>query len=434
MKPITMIVGGGIAGIFSALLHAKKGANVTLIEQNEDLGGLFKSKEKFAEKVYYDYGTHFLRETGIDEVDDLLFSNLEYKTFDYLKTGSFYNKLYSKNGFLSDDTLVNRDQLFQDLKKKRNDNSNNLEEQLIYLFGEMYSKELLIPIIEKFFFTEVKNLAKDSHLLFGLSRIVAGSSIETNLLKEQKKYDQVLAFHSYKEGLSSSKSLYPKSKGVGAWIDSLKQELLRENVNIITKADIQNIEIESRLIKKMTINNEVFLIDKLIWTVPPFILLGKLNIKTNDKPPKRLTSYIFHYLVDKKYLTDLYYIHCYDTKLKSFRITLYDNYSKGIEDKYRISVEVLTEKESKNIPSFQDEIFSELITMNIIPKNTSVINQDFDYYPNGFPVLTESFNQVSKKQIKQLINNFDNIEIYGKSKGKCWFMNDIILDIYNSTV
>ena len=42
MKNI-VIVGGGIAGLLSALMYAKSGAKVSLIENSNEIGGLLRS-------------------------------------------------------------------------------------------------------------------------------------------------------------------------------------------------------------------------------------------------------------------------------------------------------------------------------------------------------------------------------------------------------
>ena len=163
-----------------------------------------------------------------------------------------------------------------------------------------------------------------------------------------------------------------------------------------------------------------------------WVLLQKLGIQLKAKPPKRLTSCIFHYLVDKKYLTDLFYFQCFDPSLKTFRVTLYDNYSEGISNKYRITVEVLSENVPNKIDELQTEIFDELIKMNVLPTDVKVLNKSYNMYPNGFPVLTNEFIKASKDQVNAIKTNFTNVEVFGKSNGKAWFMYDIINDIYKS--
>jgi protoporphyrinogen oxidase len=68
----TIVVGGGISGILSALLLAKTHSNVVLIERETKIGGLLSSVTSPAGDSF-DYGTHYLIDTGIEEIDSLLF-------------------------------------------------------------------------------------------------------------------------------------------------------------------------------------------------------------------------------------------------------------------------------------------------------------------------------------------------------------------------
>ena len=431
MENNIVIIGGGIAGIYSALLYSEKGFKVTLVEKEKELGGLLRSQELFEEGLFYDFGTHFLGESGNPQIDEQLFKGLEVDSFDYLKAGTFYKGLYEKNGFLSDENIENSQEYLNALINcKAQKPYNNLKEQLEGSFGEGYATHVLSPIVKKFFFTNPIDLIEDCHALFGLSRIIAGSSEETIELKKQNRFDALLAYHCYKEGTSLRKSIYPKEGGVGAWINAMEQELIKRSVAIVTDAEVGEITSKNSKITSVEINNTTLPLAKLIWTIPPFFLLSKLGIKLSLSPPKRLTSSIFHFLVDKNYLTDLYYFQCYDTELKSFRVTLYDNYSKGKEGKYRVSVEVLLEAPPEKIEVLQKEIFDELIQMSIFPKGVQVIDSAHNIYPNGFPVLTKDFISSSLIQYNEVMDNYSNVEIYGKGNGKTWFMNDIVNDIY----
>lgn len=432
-KDKIVVIGGGIAGIFSALLYSSKGYKVTLVEKEATIGGLLRSQELFEKGLMFDYGTHLLSTTNNKEIDNLLFDSFEVDEFEYLKIGSFYKSLYQENGFLSDKKILKKEEYFNLLKtSKVKESYQNLKEQLIALFGLGYAENVLFPIIEKFFFTNPELLVENSHALFGLSRIIVANSEETKKLKKQKRFDDVLAFHSYKEGFSTRKSMYPKVGGVGNWIAFMKKKMLALGVEIITNANIEEIKSADGLIESIGINNKEYILDKLIWTIPPFIFLNKVGIHLKSKPPKRLTSCIFHYLVDEKYLTNVFYFQCFDPSFKAFRVTLYDNYSKGIENKYRISVEVLLENNPTDVEELQAEVFEELIKMTVLPENTNILNQDFNIYPNGFPVLTNDFIEASKQQVEAVKSNFKNVEVFGKSNGKTWFMNDIINDIYKS--
>ena len=432
MKENIVVVGGGIAGIFSALLYSNKGFKVTLLEKENEIGGLLRSQKLFDEELPFDYGTHFLRQTGNKEIDSLLFKNLDVTLYDYIKAGSFYKELYDKNGFLSDKKIEDKEEALSALKlKEPRKEYFNLAEQLKAEFGIEYAK-ILSKIVTKYFFEDPIELIQNSHELFGLGRIVVGTNEETQELKKNPKFDNVIAFHSYKDGISSLKSMYPTQNGAGSWIEAMEQALIENDVKIIKGANLGQVVKRDGKIESIQFNDEIHQLDKLVWTIPPFILLKKLGIKLETEPPSLLTSCIFHYLVDEKYLTDLYYFQCFDPDLKSFRITLYDNYSSGVKDKYRISVEVLLKDYDVDVGQLSGEIFQELVAMKVISSNAKKLNEAYNIYPNGFPVLNHSFMAKSEKQYKTLKESYKNIELFGKAKGNLWFMNDIILDIYNS--
>ena len=69
-----VVVGSGIAGITAAYFEAKRGNSVTLIDSDNRAGGLLKSD--FIIGRYFDYGTHIYTETGVEELDEFLFSDL----------------------------------------------------------------------------------------------------------------------------------------------------------------------------------------------------------------------------------------------------------------------------------------------------------------------------------------------------------------------
>ena len=75
MKQQIVIIGGGIAGIVSALTAAKFGFNVILIEQQKMLGGLLRSF-KTQSGYIFDHGTHLLNATSNSELNNIVFERL----------------------------------------------------------------------------------------------------------------------------------------------------------------------------------------------------------------------------------------------------------------------------------------------------------------------------------------------------------------------
>ena len=143
-----VVVGGGIAGICTALFLAKKGEEVVIIEKKgSSLGGLLRSIHPFNDEYHFDFGTHFLAQTGDETLDKLLYGNLEVREFDYLKVGSFYKEIFEGNGFVTDFHLSNREIYFDQINLNYiHKNFNNLNKQLINSYGLGYTENLFDPI------------------------------------------------------------------------------------------------------------------------------------------------------------------------------------------------------------------------------------------------------------------------------------------------
>jgi len=430
-----IIVGGGIAGMVSAYCLANKGYNVVLAEAAPKLGGLLTSK--LINGNYYDHGTHFLRETGIEQLDQFLFEGLEADMLPYVKSGTYYQKLFEENGFLSDFSLPEK-QRKQYLKQLIDVSStalpekfDNLEQQLIALFGKGYYDNLLKSIVKKLFFEDAVNLAPDAHYLFGLARLIVASKEQTKELKQNVRLDNVLAFHSFIEGISKLKSLYPKSGGAGAWIDLLEKKLADKGVVIVKNAKIDFVT-DNLYIKDTIINENHYETDRLYWTVPPVFLYDKLGLsKPVASQPKRLTSIVVDLEYTGEYNTHLYYLQNYDPDLKSFRITLYDNYNKTVSQVKRITVEFLDNSEQADSEQYKNIAKKELLLMNIVDDKNALNAVNVSIIKGGFPIPTPQFRKDSELLIAGL-SQVKNLTLFGKASGKAWFMNEVIAEVYTT--
>ena len=148
-----------------------------------------------------------------------------------------------------------------------------MNDQLINKFGEGYTRDLFDPILMKFFGYKSKDLKIDAHRLFGLSRIISSNKQKVEKLKSSSKvHDEVLAYHSYRQGTSSLKPIYPKNGGSGSWINYLVNKLNQKNVIIKVNSSVKNINKSNENLHSIKINDNEFLIENLYWTAPSIFL------------------------------------------------------------------------------------------------------------------------------------------------------------------
>ena len=432
-----VVVGGGVAGITAALLLRQQGYQVTLIERAHELGGLLRSVYPFGAEYPFDFGTHLGRETGISELDALLYDGLDAPRLPSTLAGSFHGKLFEGNAFLSDEGLSEKlrfSGLDALVKRQPSEGYDNLHSQLVGQFGSVYADQLFVPIIRKHFGCEASDLAPDAHRLFGLARLIAGTPEQTLELKKTAQHDEVLAYHSHLDLISPQRSLYPNQGGMGTWVKHLHDKLTSQGVEVLTECSIIGIECQHRSITTIQTDQGDRIVDRLVWCAPLFALVKAMNLPLPQTgPPQRLTTTLQHLLVDADYGTELYYLHCYEPTMKTFRVTLYDNFSPSTQSKKRLTVEhLLTAQQFAELDENElaQETDNELVRMGIIAHTDAVTDRHLAVYPNGFPIPTPSFVQANDQLLETARSATDNVTLLGKNIGKIWFMNEVLVDAY----
>lgn len=433
MKNI-VVVGGGIVGIVSSILLRSKGHNVILIEQSGVLGGLLNSKI-YGNNCVFDYGTHVPRETGITEIDQILYSDLDpsyFNEFTYLKVGNFFGgELNNSSQFINTlnlgkeifnkgfSELVNTQPIVDELL--------TAEEYLTSFFGETFTKHIFEPLLKKFYGEDLANLQSHAHLLLGLNRLICGNKFTSDTLKNIPFFDEKLAFSSYLQGISPFKSYYPKQNGIGDWTDLLVDKVKRENIQVHTHSSIEKFVCHDGLVERIILENGTTIdCNHLIWTASPISLIKACGIEKTEFPMKHRSVKLVNICFDKPFLVENHYIYCHDHNLKTYRITFYPNLKKNHNDQYKLNnctIELIGNySELENVST--EEICSELKTMGIISEGTDIIFEDSFIIRNGFPVLTNTLgNQI--KNIETLIqSSLINVITLGKMSGKSFFMEE----------
>lgn len=452
-----VIIGGGISGLTAAYLFVNSGEyEVHIVEKSNQLGGLLKSFD-YGEYGRFDYGAHNILETGIKELDDFYYNLLPEEKWQTTTTvngqrraltGLMYNQKLQKNSpfidLLEDEKLSKYiGDFFQNLNQNKGEFVDLYKQDAysysLYLFGLKITDEIIVPAIEKLYGQHPREL--NTMVLF-LTQFTRIGLFEENVMNELVHTENIgrrLSFTNQlnlpSEYLTNFKSWYPKEYGIYRVIDAIEKKLIDKGVIFHKNAIVTKVEKNNKIIEKIFINEDEYLVDELICSVGQYPLGLLLDIDMDsysfDTPPKTI---ITNMLMDKPLTCgELSFIYSYDEGSKVFRIDNYGNYCDGAkkDGEYRISIESLEfGKIDKN--KLQKKLISELIEYKIMSSDTNISFKKTEILENGFPLLTQNnvgiTNDIRDKINKLQIQNLTNIGIL--SDEGLFFENDVIKNAY----
>lgn len=429
MKDYAVVIGGGLAGVISSKILIKKGYNVKLIESSNNLGGLMSSIK--VGNYYFDHGPHKLQELKNININKDLFKNFKKfcNFYKFLPQEHFFNnKWYRQSSFLNIKNF-NKNQykklFFEFLKnKKKFVNFKNERERCENLYGKYFTTTVIEPILKKY--TNKKLIKLEPYLKekFNLSRFIIANKKITNILKKNSNYDNIIAFNSYKKGISGRLNYYPKKKGISEIINFFTKEKLSKKLQIFLNEKIIKIVAKNNKIKKIICNNNSFDNPKIvIWagTLESLNNLIKKVERKNNKKQYSICWSFFHYLSKTKLSNKCFYSYVYEKNGPIYRITHYDNFQKkNKKNLNRITVETILPKNIKaNL--LNKKILEQLKKINLI-KNKDSLKLVKNY---SMPFKINKSNNIVPKQFKKI----SNLYFVGSSVNK-FGKEEIIEDVY----
>lgn len=437
------VIGSGVAGIYSALYLSNKGHQVTLIESAKEMGGLLRSVPG-ENGQNFDCGSHFLRDTGVEEIDQELFYPLSqegWSRLSYLKIGTYFNGVYyDKSPFINTHALPKH--LYEkglvemmSLPPHDGEGHSSCFSYLTSRFGETFTNHLFRPAIEKFMFEKIENLAPRAGDFFDLVRLLTLDPVVSREIKKAPWFDDRIGFHFSYEGLAGLNNYYPATGGIGQFIDEQVRKLQERGVTLLTQTQIQSVETKGQKITKIKSEKGEWDVEALVWTVPinAFNKLVKGPTLPAPKGLKILTSVLLDYTFDKPFDTDVYYSVCYDPSFKSFRIFYSPNTNSkwDYKDQYSTCVEVIVPYDKIEEVDL-NQVEQELKTMRFVPANAKCTYARKRVEGAGFPQFTNAFVKAKEELLNASSEAFNNVLFVGKSSRKAFFMNSVLIETHNA--
>lgn len=352
-----IVVGAGINGYILAILLAKKGYKVTILESGNVTGGQFRGIQ--VDDKVFDHGLYIPQLTSHQEIDDILLENnpvikrtLQKKDV----AGTIYNgKLNCDSLFMDlrgDKTLSSN--VFYNIAEKYGLDglqTNSTNEYFKERFGIEAFHKVYSQLLQNVLFQKTDDFDVAALKIFHLTRVILFDGEVSVRLKNDQYFDQFIAFPEQMNIpdqfiKDKTASVYPEKYGLHNLIASLEDQLNKLDVNIVLGAKItkltsagNNASSISYLINEQEITNEF---EHIVWCANTYALDGLFNLNTNiSNSMDQLISQQVSYCItkEKPKVRNLYWLWDYDHN-PVMRMSFPHNYSDlPLDDRYLIVIE-----------------------------------------------------------------------------------------------
>ena len=457
-----LFVGGGIAGLFGALMLSERDSRtrIVLVERESEVGGLLRAFD-YGEHGRFDYGMHNVYDTGLTGLDERIAGLLPDAEWQISKGNArdvagifFRGRLQTNSPYIDLRTLPAT--LRQECVTGFLDAASNLAPEPAVAtsaadvarakYGAAIAENLIRPVLQKLYRRDPEDLDPLALRLTALGRVVMFSEPLTLELMRSAYLRGRVAYPEQRrlpaEFVPSLRTYYPKNYGIHHVIDALKARLARRNVAIMTGAQVVTIDRDDRRVTGATIERKgertiLEGITDLYWSAGPQFLAplvaGKLPPVTFERGARTV---VVNMLLDRQPAMDgLYYFYCYEPGFDTFRLTNFTAYCDGAPRNglFPVSLEFLT-YEQKDRPALEAQARSEAERFGILSRGATIKFCRAETLASGFP-LPSVTNMKSLSALRQVIEDCDieNLHLLGiLAEPGLFFQGDVLKHVYRT--
>ena len=459
-----LIVGGGLSGIFAALLLAqsKPKREVILIERAGTLGGLYSSFD-CGDAGFFDHGPHLFYESCRPEVDSVIREVLPDSDWIFLSgnkkdiAGAYHHGVLQTNSNYMDlrrvdgiDLKAYAGDFFLNLSQARPDATpRTARDYFLSRFGPLVADSMLEPVVNKLWGCPSAELSPFVATMVTMDRIILfDSEVMTDLMKS----DLIRSRLAYPEQTnlpagsraSAQRGLYPKTFGLTHFVNAARDKLKRLGAIVIADAAIDALDIKSGEVRGAKIRspsgNHVFSdLEFVHWTAGMPALEKQLGAAASAAHSLRTRRVVFvnALLKEPPAMGDNYYTYCFQPGFKTHRVTNFTNYCPAAESVrgFPISIELHFAGEEK-IEAYQlpELALGELFKMGLVKDASSVLWSGVGPGNYMWPIPTLE-SQDRSRQLEHDLHRMAPSNLYTAGPSlyrNLFFLHDLVANSYDT--
>jgi protoporphyrinogen oxidase len=430
-----VVVGGGLAGLVSALLTAERGTGgpVYLVERTTELGGLLRSYDA-GPFGRFDHGMHTFTSSGIADLDtfmrDLMpedewivmagrYRDISGVVFGgRLQLDTHYPDLHSLSKSEFQECAAD---LLVALGRPAAKDQASLGAFLHNRFGDGITRAIFGPIVQKLYGVETSLLDPIVAQIMPLDRVTLYEMAGFQDLMKSERIRTTIAFPDQRDlplnFASTRYSLYPKRFGAFRLPAALEGRLRDADVRIMTNTAVAAVEHEGAKICRVELDSDGKRLTlphprQIFWTAGYPALGRLLGLQSaNTKFEQNRIPAVMNLLLDRPLeVRDLYYFWCWEPALRTYRITNYVNYCPDAPRAggFPVCLEcALRPGDATDGDALQSLAARELSACGVFPKNARVLHSVGGVLPVGFP----TFSLRNKALLRAVKNELASLEL-----------------------